>query len=444
MTEKRTEERRDVPEGPDRPRRFIEEKIVPQPLTRRQIARRIVLTAFSGMLFGVLAAACFVVSLPAMNRFLGREPLWETSQITISKDEPDAAESGETEESTTAPEETEPVEDKVRSEIEKYPYSAEDLSKMYSNLRSIVTEADSCLASVHSIQMGTDWFDNPIETTGQYAGIVIARTRAEILILTPREAVSGADSIEVAFREGDPLPGAIKQSDSVMGLAVVSVNAAQMDSGEYDKISTVTLGNSYSMKQGDLVIAVGAPAGIIRSSDYGFLSYVVRSIQTIDGSSRLFYSSTAADAAAGTFLLNTAGELIGWATDSYTQNEAGGMTTIVGISDYKGALELLTNGQPVPYFGIQGQEVSQAMVSQSMPKGIYVTTVVTDGPAYNAGIQPGDIITGLKHRQITSLREFQSQVEGMQPGETIEASVQRSNGKDEYKEIAFAVTVGAR
>ena len=40
----------------DKPHRFINEKIVRQPLSKRQIARRILLTAFCGVLFGVLAA----------------------------------------------------------------------------------------------------------------------------------------------------------------------------------------------------------------------------------------------------------------------------------------------------------------------------------------------------------------------------------------------------
>ena len=42
--------------------------------------------------------------------------------------------------------------------------------------------------AVHSIQHQVDWFDNPIETTGQYAGVLIAKTKTEALILTPEEA----------------------------------------------------------------------------------------------------------------------------------------------------------------------------------------------------------------------------------------------------------------
>lgn len=192
----------------------------------------------------------------------------------------------------------------MRSELKKYPYSVEDLNKLYNNLRAIAMDADNGLVSVHSIQHGTDWFDNPIETTGQFSGAVISCTRGEILILTPEEAVEQADSIEVVFADGTMAPGAVKQSDSVMGLAVVSVDASQMDSGAFKKVVPINLGNSYGVKQGDMVVAIGAPAGIVHSSDYGFISYVIRNVQTVDGTARIFYTNTHSDTEAGTFLLN--------------------------------------------------------------------------------------------------------------------------------------------
>ena len=50
------------------------------------------------------------------------------------------------------------------------------------------------------------------------------------------------------------------------------------------------------------------------------------------------------------------------------------MATVVAISDYKGILELLSNGVTPPYFGIKGQDVSQAMEESGMPKGCLLYT----------------------------------------------------------------------
>ncbi|EEG57712.1 hypothetical protein CLOSTASPAR_00182, partial [[Clostridium] asparagiforme DSM 15981] len=95
----------------DKPHRFINEKIVRQPLSKRQIARRIFLTAFCGILFGVLAAVCFVVSKPLAERYLGQETPEESSQITIPKDEPETSTTAvETTAASSQPvQETEPI-----------------------------------------------------------------------------------------------------------------------------------------------------------------------------------------------------------------------------------------------------------------------------------------------------------------------------------------------
>lgn len=429
---------------PDKSHRFINEKIVRQPMSRRQIARKILLTAFCAVLFGVLSAVCFVVSRPVAERFLGQGTPEESSQITIPKDNPETTQVTTAEvPPTEEPAQTEPVEEMVRSAMEKYRYSVEDLNQLYSNLRTIAAQADDSLVVVHSIQHEKDWFDNPIETSGQFSGIVIARTRSEILILTLEEAIEAADSIEVAFPDNTMMAGTVKQSDTITGLAVVSVDAAQMDSEQFKKVEAIELGNSYGVKQGDVVIAVGAPAGIVHSSAYGNISYVVRNVQTVDGTSRIFYTDTDADAGAGTFLLNTSGELIGWVTDKYDEDGVCKMTTVVSVSDYKGILERLSNGVPAPYFGIKGQEVNQAMEDSGMPHGIYVTAAMTDGPAYNAGIQAGDVITWMNGEQVGNMKDFQNLIEGLHSGDKIKVAVQRS-GKDEYKEIEFPVTIGAR
>ena len=155
----------------DKPHRFINEKIVRQPLSRRQIVRCILLTAFCGVLFGVLAAVCFVAAKPLAEHYLGKEAAEETS-LTIPKDEPETttAPVETTVAATSAPKETEPIGEVVRTEMEKYQYSVDDLNAMYTSLRAVAAGVDKGVVAVHSIQHQVDWFDNPIETTGQYAG----------------------------------------------------------------------------------------------------------------------------------------------------------------------------------------------------------------------------------------------------------------------------------
>lgn len=440
MADKRTDKDDNVKE--DRSWQFIQEKIVRQPLSRRQIIRYIILTVICAVLFGTISAVCFTVTKTVAKKIMGQEKAEESRPITIPKDEPETQTPVPVQEASTEP--TEPVEEKVRSELEKYPYSLEDLNKMYGNLRTLASEADKSIAAIHSIQREKDWFDNPIETTGQFSGVVIDARREEVLVLAPSKAVETADSLEVVFSDSEVVPGTVKQTDSQMGLTVICADVSSLEDVQYEKIKPVKLGNSYSSRQGDLVFTVGSPAGMVHSSSYGFISYIAKNVQMTDGNARVLYADVKSRADAGTFLFNTDGELIGWGTDRYDQDVENGMETFMSISDYKGILELLSNGIPVPYLGIEGQEVTTEMEKNGMPAGIYITAAAPESPAYNAGLQSGDILDEINDVKIEGMKNFQAQVERLHVGDHITVTVQRNNGKDEYKEIEFAVTMGAR
>ena len=440
MADKRTDKDDNVKE--DRSWQFIQEKIVRQPLSRRQIIRYIILTVICAVLFGTISAVCFTVTKTVAKKIMGQEKAEESRPITIPKDEPETQAPVLVQEASTEP--TEPVEEKVRSELEKYPYSLEDLNKMYGNLRTLASEADKSIAAIHSIQREKDWFDNPIETTGQFSGVVIDARREEVLVLAPSKAVETADSLEVVFSDSEVVPGTVKQTDSQMGLTVICADVSSLEDVQYEKIKPVKLGNSYSSRQGDLVFTMGSPAGMVHSSSYGFISYIAKNVQMTDGNARVLYADVKSRVDVGTFLFNTDGELIGWGTDRYDQDVETGMKTFMSISDYKGILELLSNGLPVPYLGIEGQEVTTEMEKNGMPAGIYITAAAPESPAYNAGLQPGDILDGINDVKIEGMKNFQSQVERLHVGDHITVTVQRNNGKDEYKEIEFAVTMGAR
>lgn len=440
MADKRTDKDDNVKE--DRSWQFIQEKIVRQPLSRRQIIRYIILTVICAVLFGTISAVCFTVTKTVAKKIMGQEKAEESRSITIPKDEPETQTPVPVQEASTEP--TEPVEEKVRSELEKYPYSLEDLNKMYGNLRTLASEADKSIAAIHSIQREKDWFDNPIETTGQFSGVVIDVRREEVLVLAPSKAVETADSLEVVFSDSEVVPGTVKQTDSQMGLTVICADVSSLEDVQYEKIKPVKLGNSYSSRQGDLVFTMGSPAGMVHSSSYGFISYIAKNVQMTDGNARVLYADVKSRADAGTFLFNTDGELIGWGTDRYDQDVETGMKTFMSISDYKGILELLSNGIPVPYLGIEGQEVTTEMEKNGMPAGIYITAAAPESPAYNAGLQSGDILDEINDVKIEGMKNFQAQVERLHVGDHITVTVQRNNGKDEYKEIEFAVTMGAR
>lgn len=432
--------------GPDKDpkekRQFIREKIVKPPMTRKQIAQRILVLLFIAVLCGGAAGVSFALAKPLAERYLVPETTQESSQITIPKDEPETT-VPVTEPETTRETETEPVEEIVQSAMKRYEYTASDLSSLFNTLRVVGQEADKGIAVVHSVKQDVDWFDNPVESTGLYAGIVIASTPVELLILTPVAAVENADSIRVTFSDNAEVSGTIKQSDTISGMAIVSVDSSQLEESTKKMVTALKLGNSYSARQGDLVIALGAPVSVPHSSSYGFISYVARNVQVPDGTTRLFYTDAKGNAGAGTFLLNIAGEVIGWVTDQYKTEDTQGMSVVMAISDYKAALEKMSNGIAVPYLGMKGQEVTSAMAEDGLPLGVYVADSIADGPAYSAGIQNGDVIVKIGDTEIVTMKDYQNQVESIAKDQVVTVTIRRK-GIEEYKELEYEVTVGAR
>ncbi|RHV86101.1 PDZ domain-containing protein [Clostridium sp. OF09-36] len=423
-------------------RDFISEKIVRPAPSKKQVGTRMATAACAGIIFGVVSAVCFVLTRPIMEQLSdGNKPT--ASAVSIPKDELESSvEAQETESASET--ETEPVEEMVQSALEHYRYTVDDLNSLLNSLRSKALAVDKSVVVVHSVQQNTDWFDNPVETTGLYAGVIIAKTSQELLILTPEDAVEQADSIKVTFENGNDVSGHMKQKDTTSGMAIVSVSAGDISTSLLKDLEPVPLGNSYQVRQGDMIASIGSPAGVVHSLDYGFVSYVVRSNPMVDQHCRMLYSHILTDADRGTFLMNTDGELIGWAVSASDSSAAGSnMAEIFGISDYKGILEKLSNGQGVPCVGIVGQEVTEVQMDGGMPAGIYVMNAVTEKPAYNAGIQNGDILTQIDKTPITSMKEYQAAVEKMTCGQTVHITVQR-NGRDSYTQLEFDVTVGSR
>jgi len=422
-------------------RDFISEKIVRPAPSRKQVGTRMATAACAGVIFGVVSAVCFVLTRPILEQLsAGNRPT--TSAISIPKDELESpVEAMENE--RVAETETEPVEEMVQTALEKYRYTVDDLNSMLNSLRGKAQTADKSVVVVHSVQQNTDWFDNPVETTGLYAGMIIAKTSQELLVLTPEAAVEQADSIKVTLGNGNDVSGHMKQKDAISGQAIVSISVQDISATQLRDLEPIPLGNSYQVQQGDLIAAVGSPAGVVHSMDYGFVSYVVRSNPMVDQHCRMLYSNILADAGKGTFLVNTNGELVGWAQEPDSPEASDRVTEVFGISDYKGVLEKLSNGQAVPCIGIVGQEVTGAQVENGLPAGIYVMNAVTDKPAYNAGIQNGDILTELAGEPVTSMKEYQAALDKMTCGQVVHVTVAR-NGRDTYTELEFDVTVGSR
>ena len=117
---------------------------------------------------------------------------------------------------------------------------------------------------------------------------------------------------------------------------------------------------------------------------------------------------------------------------------------MLAISDLKGVLQLLANSMPVPYLGISGQTVTEEISAErGLPQGVYVTEVVAGSPAYEAGIKPGDILTGIGESKVMNIISMRNHIEGLDVSTPVTVVVMRA-GSTEYQELTFQVLPGTR
>ena len=102
----------------------------------------------------------------------------------------------------------------------------------------------------------------------------------------------------------------------------------------------------------------------------------------------------------------------------------------------------MSNGIKTPYLGINGVDVpTEANREQGVPYGAYVREIDFDSPAMRAGIQRGDVITGVEGKTVTAFNGYSNSLLQLGAGQTIELKIMR-RVRDEYREMNFSVVLG--
>ncbi|WP_131788158.1 S1C family serine protease [Protofrankia symbiont of Coriaria ruscifolia] len=251
------------------------------------------------------------------------------------------------------------------------------------------------------------------------SGVIV---RQDGYILTNNHVVSDASqggSLKVTAQDGKNYDAKIVGTDPSSDLAVIKIDA--------NGLKPATFGNSDTVAVGELVIAVGSPLGLSGTVTSGIVSAVHRPVRTGDANvqdNNAVLDAIQTDAPinpgnSGGPLVNSKGELIGINSAIATVSSSGGgfgnqqqQSGNIGVgfaipANYAQSIteELITGGAAKhPYLGVSA---STAGASQSDPTGegtgAVIGNLVGNGPAQQAGLQPGDVITKLGNRRITSV-----------------------------------------
>ena len=379
--------------------------------------------------FGAIACATFVVLYPWLSNIIGIEiTTSKRTTLTIAKDEypdEDSDSYGENE-------------SQVEAVVQPIATQDDDISDAYASLRQTMVTTRKSMVTIDLYKSDINDFFSNGTTSSQTVGVIIGEIDSEYIILTSYNAICNASSITAKFVDNKEAAAYVVSGDSTSDIAMLCVRQSDLSSYSRSQLSIAKLDNSYLVAQGDIVIAAGKLMGSAISVNYGVATNVKNCISGVDCYLGIINTNMMKASSDYGFLFNKNGNVIG-----IMQNNSGTDTTfnVYSISDLKSLIEEMSNGEGVVYCGITGRNVTNSISNQyGLPIGVYITDVAENSPAYDAGLQTGDVITKINEQTVLTFQTFSERLYQCSQGETITLNVKRL-GKDEYKDIEFVVNL---
>src|SRR5438874_1158020 len=266
----------------------------------------------------------------------------------------------------------------------------------------------------------------PMELRGSGSGFVFM---PDGFILTNSHVVHRASRLGVTLPDGRSFEAHLIGEDPDTDLAVIRVNA--------DGLVPAVLGDSKSIRVGQLVVAIGNPYGFQCTVTAGVVSALGRSLRSHSG--RLIDDVVQTDAAlnpgnSGGPLVTSRGEVIG--VNTAVILPAQGLCFAIAINTAKHVAGLLIRNGKIRrgHIGVAGQNVTlqRRLVHQhslAVTSGILVISVEPNGPAHRAGLREGDVIVAYGSHPVASIDELHRLLTEAQVGTKIELTLLRSGEK---------------
>lgn len=381
--------------------------------------------------FGLVAGLVMIIVYKTGKNYLDDNKTAMNETISST----DGRESKETDpEDTTVP----PIEEITTEIPSTVPIDNEKLNDYmgyYKALKSVADKAGLSVVTVTAAKQGVDFFNSTYQNIADEYGIVISSDSTGYYILTEYSLVKNSENIQVTYYDKTVDTAEFVAGDTTTDMAVIktgSLNTA---------VVPVQFGNSDAVLKGDLLVATGKLYGFNGTIGYGIATGVNNSVNDTDSIYRLINTDISGTATSNGVILNLHGEVVGIITMAYNSDNTN-FITAYAINDVRNLMQNLVNKKSMPYLGIKGQTVTDEIAATNkIPKGIYISAVETNSPAYKSGIQSGDVITQINGTGINNMESFMIQLEKSNPGDNVNVTIKR-RGREDYKEIEFNLVLG--
>ncbi|MCC6208037.1 MAG: Do family serine endopeptidase [Gammaproteobacteria bacterium] len=271
------------------------------------------------------------------------------------------------------------------------------------------------------------------------SGVIVS---ADGYVLTNNHVIEGSDEILVALNDGRSAPAMVIGADPESDIAVLKI--------ALDKLSVITLGDSNMLQVGDVVLAIGNPFGVGQTVTQGIVSATGRSQLGISTFENFIQTDAAINPGnSGGALIDPYGRLIGINTAIFSRSGGSqGIGFAIPTSLAKSVMtQIIEHGEAIRgWLGVEIQTLTPALAESfglRDRQGLIIAGVFSGGPAAEAGLEAGDIITEIDNAPVTDASAGLSLIAQTQPGSRITLKGLRQ-GKPFSREVAVSKRPAAR
>ena len=255
------------------------------------------------------------------------------------------------------------------------------------------------------------------------SGVIVS---ADGVIVTNNHVIQGADTFRVVLSDRREYPAELLLADERTDLAVLKIDAGK------EVLPTLAFADTRAVSVGDLVLAIGNPFGVGQTVTNGIISATARTDVGVSDYSFFLQTDAAVNPGnSGGALVNTKGELVGVNTAIFSRSGGSvGIGFAIPSEMVKRVVDAAVNGGTFvrPWLGLAAQSVSFDIAKTqglTRPIGVIVTEVYPDGPAAQAGLRRGDLVTAIDDREVFDEKGLKFLAAVRKPGELAKLTVLR-------------------
>ena len=303
---------------------------------------------------------------------------------------------------------------------------ANTLSGGQMTIPDIYDKVSPAVVSIISTMQSSSSYLQNSTATGNGSGVILT---ADGYIVTNNHVVDGASIITVKTTANQSLNAQVVGKDARTDLAVLKV--------ECDKeLPFAELGDSASLRVGDMALAIGNPLqeALASTLTVGYISAIDRTMVIEDRQMTMLQTDAAINPGnSGGALINIYGQVIGINTAKSTGYDIEGLGFAIPINEAIPIIESIIEHGYVkgrPLVGITGIDVTDRIAkANNLPIGVYVDSVMSGGAAEQGGIKAGDVILKFDGKEITSIDEVNEIRDDHKVGDKIEIVLSRNGEK---------------